>query len=150
MGINNYTELMMSNLSDQLMRDEGFRQSAYQDNLGYWTIGVGRMIDGRLGGGITQDEATYLLNNDIARVTREVALAFPWSIDLDEARLGVLQNMAFQLGVPRLKGFVNTLNLIKNGKYQDASQEMLNSTWAKQTPARAQRLSKQMLTGEWQ
>ena len=34
-------------LSKQLERDEGRVRHAYQDHLGYWTIGVGRLIDAR-------------------------------------------------------------------------------------------------------
>lgn len=140
----------MSKLADQLLRDEGFKSSVYQDHLGYWTIGIGRMIDPRKGGGITQDEAKYLLENDISRVNQELALTYPWTTELDDARRGVLQNMAFQMGLPKLQGFKKTLEMVRTGQYLAASQEMLNSTWAQQTPQRAQRLSKQMLTGEWQ
>lgn len=140
----------MSKLADQLLRDEGFKSGVYQDHLGYWTIGIGRMIDIRKGGGITQDEAKYLLENDISRVSRELALTYPWTTELDDARRGVLQNMAFQMGLPKLQGFKKTLEMVRTGQYLAASQEMLNSTWAQQTPNRAQRLSKQMLTGEWQ
>jgi lysozyme len=57
--------------------------------------------------------------------------------------------MAFQMGVDGLLKFKNTLELIKNGKYKEASDAMLDSLWAKQTPNRASRLSAQMKTGEW-
>ena len=140
----------MGKLADQLLRDEGFKSSVYRDSLSYFTLGIGRMVDERKGGGITLDEAKYLLENDIARVSRELALTFPWTTELDEVRRGALQNMAFQLGLPKLQGFKKTLELIRAGQYMAASQEMLNSTWAQQTPQRAQRLSKQILTGEWQ
>ncbi|MNG07498.1 hypothetical protein D3C84_908020 [compost metagenome] len=39
---------------------------------------------------------------------------------------------------------------VEIGDYKSASVEMLNSTWARQVGSRAKRLSKQMLTGEWQ
>ncbi len=58
--------------------------------------------------------------------------------------------MAFQLGVTGLLGFVTTLKLVRDGKYEEASKQMLSSEWASQTPARAQRLSVQMKTGVWQ
>ena len=44
-----------------LRRDEGRVRHAYQDHLGYWTIGVGRLIDQRKGGGLSEDEIDYLL-----------------------------------------------------------------------------------------
>ena len=151
----------MSKLADQLTRDEKPVAYVYDDAtgkpitkgsivIGYPTIGIGRMVDKNMGGGLSDDEQKYLLSNDIARISRELALTFPWTTELDEVRRGALQNMAFQLGLPKLKGFKKTLELIRTGQYMAASQEMLNSTWAQQTPQRAQRLSKQILTGEWQ
>jgi len=57
--------------------------------------------------------------------------------------------MAFNLG-RHLFGFVNTLCMIQNGKYKEASVEMLESRWARQVGIRAERLSQQILTGDWQ
>ena len=54
-------------LKDLLKLHEGFKSSVYQDTEGYWTIGIGRMVDPKLGGGISLDEAEYLLENDINR-----------------------------------------------------------------------------------
>lgn len=141
---------MITSLEDQLTRDEGDEPSAYQDSLGYWTIGVGRLIDARRGGRLSADERQYLLRNDVARVRQQVADRLPWVSQLDEIRRAVLHNMAFQLGVNGLCNFVRTLALAKSGDYAGAAAEMLDSTWAKQTPERAQRLSQQMETGQWQ
>lgn len=138
------------NIIEQLKRDEGTKLHAYHDHMGFLTIGTGRMIDLRKGGGISQEEADYLLQNDVQRVTRELIRSLPWFVELDDARKGVLLNMAFQMGIGGLLKFAQTLSLIKQGKYLAASNEMLDSTWAQQTPARAQRLSKQMATGVWQ
>ena len=44
---------------EQLKRHEGLRLHAYADSLGYTTIGYGRMIDKRKGGGITEREAGW-------------------------------------------------------------------------------------------
>ena len=140
---------MKPQLLRQLQRDEGFKDHAYQDHLGYWTIGFGRLIDERKGGHITLEEGLFFLNNDIDNKTEELLKRLPWVNDLDDARKGVLVNMAFQLGVDGLLKFKNTLELIKSGKYKEASDAMLDSLWAKQTPNRASRLSAQMKTGEW-
>lgn len=124
---------------------------AYQDHLGYWTIGIGRLIDKRKGGGISQAEAAMLLANDIARVMADVRRRLPWFDRLDPARQGVLLNMAFQMGVDGLMGFRNTLAMIERGDYDGAATGMLNSLWGReQTPARAARLAVQMRTGVWQ
>jgi len=141
---------MKDKLVTQLRRDEGEVLHAYEDHLGFLTIGIGRLIDKRRGGGISAEEAAYLLNNDID--TRIIALkrTLPWFNQLDEARQGVLVNMSFQLGVEGLLAFKNTLAEVRSGNYEKAAELMLMSKWATQTPERAQRLAKQMKTGEWQ
>lgn len=141
---------MRAELVKQLRGDEGVIPHAYQDHLGYWTIGVGRLIDKRKGGGLRDDEISYLLNNDIDDRIEALTRRLPWFQDLDDARKGVLLNMSFQMGVDGLLGFKNTLELIRQRKYENAAHAMLQSLWAKQTPERAKRMSEQMRTGLWQ
>lgn len=140
---------MISELTKQLRSDEGVVSHAYQDHLGYWTIGVGRLIDKRKGGGLRPFEIDYLLRNDIEDRINELTKRLPWFQDLDDARRGVLLNMSFQMGVDGLLGFKNTLEMIRQGDYDKAADGMLNSLWARQTPERAKRLSLQMRTGAW-
>ena len=137
-------------VTKQLRRDEGERLAAYQDHLGFWTIGVGRLIDARKSGGITQDESAYLLANDIEKRRDELVRLLPWAAALDDARFGVLLNMAFQMGVAGLMKFQNTLRMVQGGDYDGAATNMMLSLWATQTPERARRLSAQMRTGVWQ
>lgn len=141
---------MKDKLTEQLRRDEGEVLSAYKDHLGYLTIGIGRLIDKRKGGGITSEEAAYLLSNDIDRVEREVSAKLPWYEKLNEARKGALLNMAFQMGVPGLLGFTRSLASIRDERWADAEYQLLQSTWAIQTPDRAKRVAHQIATGEWQ
>jgi lysozyme len=139
------------NIVDQLKRDEGVRQVAYQDSLGLWTIGVGRLIDGRkVGAGLRMKEIEQMLANDIADREQALRLSLPWFDSLDEVRQAVLVNMAFQLGVVGLMQFKDTLNRVREGDYAGAAAAMLQSKWASQTPERAKRVSKQMETGAWQ
>jgi len=137
------------NLLQQLRREEGSIPHAYQDHLGFWTIGVGRLIDQRKGGGLSPDEVDYLLANDVDRVTRQVRAALPWIVELDDPRQAVLIGMGFQLGVAGLLGFRQTLAAVKDGRYAAAAGLMVISRWAQQTPERAMRMSKQMQTGDW-
>ena len=137
-------------LLEQLLRDEGEVLHAYQDSRTFWTIGVGRLIDKRKGGGISHDEAMHLLDNDIAKVRGAVMARFPWAVDIDPVRLDVLHAMCFQMGIVGLAGFKTTLRMVEAGQYSAAAKQMLKSLWAKQTPERAQRLARQMETGERQ
>lgn len=141
----------VKNSEDQLRLDEGEVLHEYKDHLGYSSLGIGRLIDKRRGGGITKEEASYLFQNDLKRVKAQVLRRIPWSNKLDEARFGVLVNMTFQMGIDGVLKFKNTLAMIERGDYKAAAAGMLNSLWAKQqTPDRAKRLSVQMETGEWQ
>ena len=141
---------MKDKLTELLRKEEGEVLSAYQDHLGYWTIGVGRLIDKRKGGGITAEESAYLLSNDIDKKMAEVYKALPWVEQLDDARKAILISMAFQMGLTGLQGFKNTLAMVQAGKYKEAAVGLLNSKWAQQTPNRAKRHAEQMRTGEWQ
>lgn len=142
---------MKSELTRQLKGDEGVRAQAYQDHLGFWTIGVGRLIDSRKpGSGLRPEEISFLLANDIDDRINELGRRLPWFLNLDDARQGVLLNMSFQLGVDGLLGFKTTLGLVQQGRYAEAADQMLRSLWAQQTPERAKRLSAQMRSGQWQ
>jgi lysozyme len=132
----------------ELRRDEGVVRHAYQDSLGLWTIGVGRLIDARKGGGLSDDEIDYLLQNDIARVEVELDVAIGWWRSLDEVRQRVILNMAFNLGVPGLLNFQNTLAAVKARQWDRAAVGMLASRWAGQVHERANRLAHMMRTGE--
>jgi lysozyme len=135
---------------EQLKRDEGEVLHAYQDHLGFWTIGVGILIDKRKGGGLLPEESEFIFRNRLRLLNAELDKRLPWISRLDPVRRGVLINMAFQMGVAGLLAFKGTLALVLAGKYQEAAKEMLRSKWASQTPARAQRLSNQMDMGVWQ
>lgn len=142
--------MAITNLTEQLLRDEGVILHAYQDSLGFWTIGVGRLIDARKGGGITSEEAQYLLNNDISRVAAELCSHLPLFSTLDLVRQSAITNMAFNLGVPGLLQFHNTLSFLEQKNYTAAADAMRQSKWHTQVGARAERLAEQIATGEWQ
>lgn len=134
-------------LENELERDEGFRPYAYRDSLGFLTIGYGRMVDQRAGGGITRDEARYLLNNDLDEVEADLDAHFSWWREMTETRQRVLANMAFNLGIAKLKRFTNTLAAMERGDYEAAAKGMLASLWAQQVKGRAERLAEMMREG---
>lgn len=128
---------------EQLGKDEGFRKNLYLCSAGKQTIGFGRNLEDR---GVTREEATYLLNNDIELAIKD-AEKFTWFEDLNQARKAVVVNMIFNIGLPTFKKFKNTIRLIKAGDYDEASVEMLDSRWARQVGSRARRLSREMKKG---
>lgn len=138
---------MVSNLNDQLIRDEGVNLKVYVDSMGHLTIGIGRNLDAE---GISIDEARFMLNNDIVKATAAVTAELPWTKDLDDVRFAVLVNMVFNMGIAGLMGFVNMLSNLKAGNYSAAADDMLRSKWSDQVGDRALRLSRQLRTGIWQ
>jgi lysozyme len=53
----------------------------------------------------------------------------------------VLMEMCYQLGVTGVSKFKKTVAYLQNKEFKNASIEMLDSRWAKQTPNRAKELS---------
>ena len=139
--------MYLDKLKADLARDEDFVSHAYQDSEGYWTIGIGRLIDKRRGGGITREEAEYLLENDLKTARADLdAIAPWWTLLPDDVQRG-LMNMAFQLGRTNLSEFKKTFAALKARDYNEAGNEALRSRWAEQTPARARRVAKLIRSG---
>lgn len=122
----------------------------YRDSLGVWTIGWGTNIES-----ITQAEADYLFESRFNDAVKE-AKRFSWYADLNEARQAVIENMIYNMGIGRFKGFQKFIAAVDRMDYQDAKHQMLYnsdgsdlSPWAKQVGYRAQVLAEMMLTGQW-
>ena len=58
--------------------------------------------------------------------------------------LSILTEMVFQLGKNGVRKFKKMLRAITIKDYQEASVQMIDSKWARQTPERAKRLAKMM------
>lgn len=137
-----------SELLQQLREHEGFRPYAYRDSRGYLTIGIGRLVDKRKGGGITKEEAEYLLGNDVLEHARVLFENLPWVVDLDPVRRRVMIDLAFNMGVGGLLSFHRTLQAIEDGRWSDGAKGLLASKYARQVGKRARRLAKMLETGE--
>ena len=138
----------------------------YQDSLGIDTIGIGRnLIDRGISKeeldtmdipnigviyeyGITEADAVYLATNDVQIVEEELLSAHPCVAELDSVRQLVLVDMAFNMGVPRLRGFKKMWAAIHKGDYTTAAKEMLDSRWSNQVKSRSTILANMMHVGE--
>ena len=140
-------------LVEELRRDEGVRYTPYADTKGIPTTGVGHNLQASpLPDGwaypLSDDQVNTLLERDLANVYSDLTRALPWWVDLNDVRQRVICNLCFNLGINKLMGFRNTLVAMRQGAYADAASGMLNSAWATQVGARAQRLAQMMRTGE--
>jgi Phage-related lysozyme (muraminidase) len=139
-------EYNKEDLIEQLIDHEGLKLKPYECTAGKLTIGVGRNLEDR---GISDDEAEYLLHNDIEIVERELLEAQPLVSMLDAVRQRVLVDMGFNLGTPTLMKFQKMWDAVEDEDWEEASAQMLDSRWAKQVGRRAVRLADAMKTGEW-
>ena len=151
----------------KLIAHEGLRLEVYKDSLGIDTIGIGRNLEDR--GitkeeldwmdipnmaivhtmGITEADAMYLAENDVQIVEEELVRAHPCVEELDAVRQLVLMDMAFNMGVPRLRKFTKMWNAVHEKKFDIAAKEMLDSRWAIQVKSRSTKLAHAMHHGEF-
>jgi lysozyme len=128
----------------QLKVDEGVRAKVYKDSVGKLTIGVGHNCEDKP---LSDRAIDVILEDDIADAEADARRLVPNFDALTDNRKAVLVNMSFNLGYARLKGFVNTLRAVSDGRYSDAADGMLASLWAGQVGDRAKRLADHMRNG---
>lgn len=131
----------MDKLTQDLKRDEGVVLHGYFDSLGFMSLGIGRLIDQRKGGGISEKEAVMLLTHDLERIMADLDTRIPWWAHQPEPVQRALVNMAFNLGVPGLMGFKGMLAALQARNYVEAAKAALDSKWAKQVGDRARRVA---------
>lgn len=154
---------------EQLQRDEGFQQFPYIDPLrkrrveqmlsavgvtfeqfmqiARLTIGNGFNLQSD---GISADESRLVLQQRVWKRYLALITALPWVKFIDEARQGVLLNMAYNMGVTDLITFTTFISLVQSGQYDKAADDMKQTAWYREVGDRAVRLEQQMRTGVWQ
>lgn len=144
-------------LVKKLIDDEGWRNFPYVDSEGYWTIGVGHLIDRRMGGSLptyirtfplTDDEVLRVLEDDVLSRRHALQGQLPWVLDLDPPRLRVVFSMLFQLGMGGLLKFKDTLAALKAKNWPGAAAGIRSSRAYRQTTKRWERHAKIIETGK--
>lgn len=134
--------------SQLIEEEEGRVNHAYQDQFGYWTIGVGHLIDGRKGGKISEVIIDQLLADDILEKTAFLGENAVYRA-LGPYQQAALVSMAFQLGEKGLNEFHTMWSKLAQRDWNGAAAAALDSEWARQTPARAQREARMLRTNAW-
>lgn len=122
----------------QLRQHEGYRRHPYTDTVGKLTIGYGRNLEDT---GISEAEAEYLLEQDVARADRELRTAFRFYDRLTARRQAALVNMHVNMGLPRLMTFVRMIAALEHEQWKLAAAEALDSQWALQVGNRAKEIA---------
>ena len=128
-------------LKARLRLEEGEVLHAYQDSLGWWTIGVGHLIDGRKGGSIPPEISDALLDWDLTRFEALLDGGIPWWRQLDDVRQQVVMDLTFNMGwAPGAAGgfddFTNTLAALQGARWADATAGLRKSLWYRQVGSR--------------
>ena len=135
-----YSKEFRQRLAKEITSDEGCVLKVYEDHLGYKTVGIGHLIkpndpewEMSVGTPITQTRCDELFFYDINIVLKECEDNFHnnWRDWPEEVKL-IIANMAFNLGLPRLKNFQLMFKALNKGDYKEAAKEGLDSLWAKQ------------------
>ena len=125
-------------LLNQIKKHEGFRSTVYQCTEGYDTIGYGFAIKDLE---LTEEISEQILILKLAKLESKVRKKFNWYMYLPQEGKDVIINLCYQLGINGFSKFKKTIYLLETEQYEEASVEMLDSLWAKQTPRRAKELS---------
>ena len=140
----------LQTIKDRIKRHEGYRDIIYIDSLGYNTIGYGHLVveDGFIPGiQYSKAELEKVFEKDFA-IAVQSANKLVGDFDLHDDAFGIVVEMCFQLGFPRVSKFKFFLAALKIQDYEKAAEEMLLSKWHEQTPVRCQELSNIMRSCE--
>ena len=136
-----------NDLKARIKKHEGYRDTIYKDSLGFSTIGYGHLVlqTDRYEKGVTyrKKDLEKVFDTDF-NTAKSNANQLIEGLPIHHQAKCVIIEMVFQLGIGGVSKFKKMWKALKQNNYQIASEEMLDSRWAKQTPKRAEELSNVM------
>jgi lysozyme len=138
-------------LKDRIKEHEGYRNTVYKDSLGFATIGYGHLVTPedpyKEGIEYSKEELDAQFEADFQTAVNNAEILILHHNEItnivDDAKC-VLIEMVFQLGIGGVSKFKKMWEALKKQDYGEASFQMMDSRWAKQTPARARSLAEIM------
>ena len=145
-------------LYEQIALHENIEPKVYKDTKGKRTIGIGFNLDepsnrkkaealgfnvqDMLSGKkiLSDKEIKILYNESIKQAANDANAFLPRAGRQPPVVQKVLIDMAFNLGLTRLNGFVEMRKALLKGDYNKAADEMINSKWYNQVGNRSKRL----------
>jgi lysozyme len=149
------TEATSILVTRQLQSEESFREFLYDDATGKqvtapdghnYTIGIGFNVSA----GCPLDLAIIIAEYFVKKADEQLSHDLDWYDKLDDIRKCVLIDLAFNMGVHGVEAFNTTLNLISQGFYKSAADQLRKSKWYSQVTRRAEPLCLELETGIWQ
>jgi len=138
----------MNKLLESVKRHEGYRNKVYLDTLNKRTVGVGHLCvedfweDGKE---YEEDFLMGILEKDLQSAIDQADDMCKNLTISDDAKIIIIE-MIFQLGGTGVSKFRKMWQALQQDPpdYAEASVQMLDSRWAKQTPNRAQEMARHM------
>jgi len=138
----------MQRLLKSVREHEGYRNKVYLDTLNKRTVGVGHLCVEDFWEDDKEYDEEFLM--EILEKDLENAISGAEELlkgcNLPSLANEIVVEMVFQLGKTGVSKFHNFLSALRDDPPQwlTASEEMLDSRWAKQTPNRAKKMSELM------
>ena len=141
--IMNYDKLLES-----VKKHEGFRDHVYLDSLSKRTVGYGHLcVEDHWEDGKKYDKEYLedILEKDLQSAVDQ-AHDMCQGMEISDDAKSIICEMIFQLGGNGVSKFKNMWKALKENppNYEEASVQMLDSRWAKQTPNRAKEMAGHM------
>ena len=134
----------MEEVKQRIKEHEGFRDTVYSDSLGFATVGYGHLVlptdDFVEGVEYPKEDLEKLFELDFNEA-QQSANDLLEEIEVPETIKGVICEMCFQLGKPRVMKFKKMWEGLEAGDYNKAADEMIDSAWHKQTTSRCESLA---------
>ena len=129
---------IMQDIIEQLKIHEGYKPRVYKCTAGVDTIGIGFAIKDLY---LSEEVCDMILQEKLEELEERFEKKFNWFKSSPVEVRNVMLNMAYQLGFAGFCKFKKTIGYLEEADWDNASIEMLDSKWAKQTPNRAKELS---------
>tara|TARA_X000000368_G_scaffold158147_1_gene124599 strand:- start:1578 stop:2021 length:444 start_codon:yes stop_codon:yes gene_type:complete len=131
----------LERVKSQIKHHEGYRDTVYKDSLGYRTIGYGHLC---LPEDQYKDDVAYphdvlekQFEDDFDVCVIDVQHNISFFQDLPPAAQEALVNLSYNMGIKRLLQFKKTLKHLREGSFVKASEELLDSRYARQVGKRS-------------
>ena len=137
----------MEDVKQRIKEHEGFRDTVYSDSLGFATIGYGHLVlpTDNFVVGITyaKEQLEKVFDKDF-EIALTSANELVDGLDLNHIAKGVIVEMCFQLGKPRVMKFKKMWAALRNNDFDEAANQMIDSAWHSQTKSRCESLAATM------
>ncbi len=130
------SEELYKKVKEKIVSEEGTRNRMYKDTRGIPTIGIGHnLLDNK----ISNETIDVIFRDDLNEVTKQLDNEFSWWREHPEEVQIFMIDFVFNVGINTAKSFKNTMQLIQNKKYKEASESLMKSKYAQQVSNRAKR-----------